>query len=257
MLAVVDEAAGLDFDGEELLLREGQVERGFGPQTNHRGLAGADGLQDGSGDAGEIHGFHAGHDGVIHAGGHLGVHDHLGEVITRGRGGGGAAIDDDFHISRRDRGEREATLGIGEDGLVFQADEVDLHMGDGEQVEVVGGHGQAIGAGLRIVGGVGQQVGAGIDDAAGEGGGGHRGDADGAEVEGELAAGGAVVRGIEPIVGALELDRGAIDGDLHLRGAGHRCGEEEPGEAAIVGGDDVRRELLAGEGGVEVIPIPY
>ena len=91
VLAVVDEAAGLDFDGEELLLREGQVERGFGPQGDHRGLAGADGLQDGSGDAGEIHGFHAGHDGVIHAGGHLGVHDHLGEVITRGRGGGGAA----------------------------------------------------------------------------------------------------------------------------------------------------------------------
>ena len=49
MHAVVDEAVRLDFDGEKLLLREGQVERGFGPQADYRGLAGADGLQDGCG----------------------------------------------------------------------------------------------------------------------------------------------------------------------------------------------------------------
>ena len=56
--------------------------------------------------------------------------------------------------------------GIGEDGAVFQADEEDLDPGDGEQMEAVLGHGQAVGAGQRVVGGVGEQVGAGIDDAA-------------------------------------------------------------------------------------------
>ena len=64
------------------------------------------------------------------------------------RGRGGAAIDDDFHISRSDAVNLEAAR-IGEDGLVFQADEEDLDAGDGEQMEVVLGHGQAVRAGQR------------------------------------------------------------------------------------------------------------
>ena len=76
------EAAGLDFDGEEGLLRRRQVERGFRFQRDHRRLCGADVLQDGSRDAGQNHRLPAVHDEVIQAGLHGGIHDHLGEVAA-------------------------------------------------------------------------------------------------------------------------------------------------------------------------------
>ena len=52
--------------------------------------------------------LHAFHDEIVLAGLHLRIHGHLGEVVARGRCGGGAASDDDFHISRRDAVDLEA-----------------------------------------------------------------------------------------------------------------------------------------------------
>lgn len=251
-LAVVEQAVGRHLHGEIRLLRGRQVQRGFGPERHHGRSTRNDRLQNGAGDAREICGLQVHHHGVVPAGLHLGIHDHFREVKTRGGRGGGASIDDDFDVARRHRVELEGTGAIRQNLLAFQAEDIDLHPGDGQQIDGVGDHGPSVGADLQIVGGAREQIGAGINDAARDGGGRDRGDADGAKVEGELAARRAGARGIEQGGPAFQADGRAIDRDLHLRSAGHRICEEEPREGAVIRGHDGGGEFLPAEAGVEI-----
>ena len=159
----------------------GEIRRGLGIDSDHRGHAGrADVLQDGELQARQVDaecdllsGFdavwvHRGHDGVGDARLDAQVHDHFGEVAAVGCVGRCAAVGGEFDVATRDRIECEAAEFVGDDDLVFQAENEQGRSGDGVEIHVVGGHQDPIGADAHVVERARFQVRSGVGQDAGQ-----------------------------------------------------------------------------------------